>query len=168
MIVTAPTSGISPEFNDRCIFLAGGISNCPNWQKEIADRFAGSKCPRNTIIYNPRRDDFDVTNSSMEREQIHWEARALHQCSDIIFWFPKETLCPITLLEFGRYALDSHKTVFVGIEKQYSRASDLFIQAETDRKPLASQRISIGEFNSFNEFLPEASSFITNPLHKIK
>jgi hypothetical protein len=63
-------------------------------------------------LINPRRLDFDVENPDMEYEQIVWEHQNLEASDMISFWFPKETLCPITLFELGKY-LKSNKKLFI-------------------------------------------------------
>lgn len=86
----------SPEelapFVEVSIFLAGGISNCPDWQGEVAEELAQNT---NAVIYNPRRDDFDMTAyADISRAQIKWEYHALRYSQVNLFWFPCETLCP--------------------------------------------------------------------------
>lgn len=107
----------------RSLFLGGGISDCPNWQAEIIPRFANT----NVILMNPRRDNFDITNQYMSVEQIHWEHEHLNTASAILFWFPAETLCPITLFELGKYATLG-KRIFVGCHPDYARALDVRVQ----------------------------------------
>jgi Nucleoside 2-deoxyribosyltransferase like len=70
--------------NDLSLFLAGGITGCPDWQKEILNLLQDTPL----VIINPRRADFDVNNPSMEQEQIHWEHRHLERAKMISFWFP--------------------------------------------------------------------------------
>lgn len=110
-------------WNSQTLFLAWWISNCPDWQKEFIQYFKQTSL---TII-NPRRYDFDVADTSMEEEQIKWEHEHLEKSDIISFWFPKETLCPITLYELGKYA-KSQKDIFVWVEDNYSRKRDVEIQ----------------------------------------
>mgnify|MGYP000952698472 CR=1 FL=1 len=58
----------------KTIFLAGGITGCPEWQTQFINHF-NSTATRNTILIDPRRKDFDVKNDEMESEQIEWEHR---------------------------------------------------------------------------------------------
>jgi len=53
------------------------------------------------LVINPRRNAFDLTDPSVSVDQIKWEHRALQEADLVSFWFPHETLCPITLLELG-------------------------------------------------------------------
>ena len=102
------------------IFLAGGITGCPNWQKELIDLLY----LKDATLINPRRDNFEwVPDSDEARKQIEWEHTYLN-CSDFIsFWFPKETVCPITLYELGRWV--GRKNILVGIHPKYSRKFDI-------------------------------------------
>lgn len=110
-------------WDKNTLFLAGGITGCPDWQSEIRVILENT----DLTLINPRRKDFDVSNKDMEREQIHWEHRELEDSDMISFWFPKETLCPITLFELGKY-IKSEKKVFLGIHPDYKRKRDLEIQ----------------------------------------
>lgn len=111
------------------IFLAGGISNCPNWQ-EIA--IAELKGLVHGLVINPRRDDFDTTNPAESMFQIHWEHKALEMSDILMFWFPHDTLCPITLFELGKY-LGSDKKIIIGADPEYARLTDVQIQSSIMR-----------------------------------
>lgn len=131
MEIKAPSHHPETPFT-RSLFLAGGITGCPEWQREVVERL-------DTIdkltIYNPRREDFDVTDPKASEAQIAWEFRHLEKCGLISFWFPKETLCPITLYELGAVSekikiLREHSPylaprVFVGVEPGYKRDFDV-------------------------------------------
>lgn len=107
------------------LFLAGGITNCPDWQ-EYATQFLQG--PENLALVNPRRDDFDVTDPSMSARQIEWEHNHLSKVRAVLFWFPAETLCPITLYELGRCGADWTKKLFVGTDPNYQRRFDVIHQ----------------------------------------
>lgn len=102
------------------IFLAGSITGAVNWQE-----IAVAKLKDHFDLFNPRRKDFDVTNPEMEEQQIKWEYDHLNAARQVIFWFSKETLAPITLFELGNYA---HKTSYIGIDLEYKRKRDVEIQ----------------------------------------
>lgn len=113
------------------LFMAGGISNCPDWQVEIADKLDNEEL----IVFNPRRDDFDILDPAMEKEQIQWEHRYLREANAVLFWFPSETLCPITLFELGvtleRVNLmwtDIPQRIFIGTDPKYKRRRNVEIQ----------------------------------------
>ena len=118
--------------NRVSLFLAGGISNCSDWQAIIADKLK----PLDLIVFNPRRKNFDAKNKDIEREQIEWEHRHLMISSIVSFWFCKDTLCPITLFELGKMSALVHtdggqlpfKPIIVGMDPDYKRRIDLEIQ----------------------------------------
>lgn len=115
-------------FYNSSVFVAGGISNCPDWQSEMVSSLDVQKFD----VVNPRRvGGFDTTGASA-REQITWEHTALSKVDAVLFWFPKETLCPITLFELGvmmeRVKRNPTITVIVGWHPEYQRAFDLEVQ----------------------------------------
>jgi Nucleoside 2-deoxyribosyltransferase like len=127
MIYKSPTP-LPRTFTNTSVFLAGGISNCPDWQKEVQDMINSDTFD----VINPRREiGFDKTGQIAE-EQITWEHRALSIADDYIFWFPKETLCPITLFELGkileRTMNGSDKVILIGWHEEYQRGFDLSVQ----------------------------------------
>jgi hypothetical protein len=114
--------------NEKSLFLAGGITNCPNWQLQFIELLGDA----NLVILNPRRKNFSADNSDIEEEQIKWEYEHLKKASAVLFWFPKETLCPITLYELGKQSADK-KPVFIGIHPDYKRKRDVEIQTRLAR-----------------------------------
>lgn len=85
------------------------------------------------IIYNPRRTNWD--KSTDIREQVKWEHHYLTTCDYVLFWFPQETLCPITLFELGS-KIDQDRydpgiqCVMVGCHPRYKRREDIIVQIE--------------------------------------
>ena len=119
------------KVNGKIIFLAGGISKCPNWQEDLKLMLFESRLPK-LVIFNPRRShDFDFEKES--EFQIKWEFDHLKRSDAVSFWFPKESVCPITLLELGTCLKSPNKTVFVGCHPEYSRKKDLYIQSSLYR-----------------------------------
>ncbi|MEY4531003.1 MAG: hypothetical protein RLZZ156_1724 [Deinococcota bacterium] len=118
----------NPQPLEKSLFLAGGISNCPDWQSELTTMLENT----DWLIINPRRADFDITNPNMTEEQILWEHRHLRLASAIAFWFPPETLCPITLYELGTWSASS-KPLFIGVDPKYQRRLDVQIQTRLVR-----------------------------------
>ncbi len=112
-----------PQEWEISIFLAGGISGCWDWQSELVNKLESL----NIIVYNPRRQNFDLSNKNMSLEQIRWEHKYLKISDSISFWFPHETVCPITLLEYGKW-MASDKKIFLGVHEKYSRKFDLEVQ----------------------------------------
>lgn len=126
-VITSPTplGSQSPV----SIFLAGGISNCPDWQSPVATRLAAET---NAIIYNPRRVDFDMSAyEDVSRQQIIWEYYALRMSTVNFFWFPDETLCPIMLLEYGS-AMERLQpgAIMCGTHPNYLRRFDVMEQTK--------------------------------------
>ncbi|MDF1664849.1 MAG: nucleoside 2-deoxyribosyltransferase domain-containing protein [Planctomycetota bacterium] len=122
------------NYDAPSVFLAGGISNCPRWHDIILTRLREQSLESDAswTILNPRRDAFPANESQAAREQIEWEFEALKNADLIQFWFPKETLCPITLFELGRW-IASEKAVIVGTDPYYQRRFDVEVQCELAR-----------------------------------
>ncbi len=119
---------LKPQFKKR-IFLAGGITGCPNWQQQAVTQLRDLP----VCIYNPRRKDFpeDLNDSADTRAQIEWEFATLTMSDIILFWFPKESICPIALYELGRWnAASMGKTILIGAHPEYVRRRDVCIQIE--------------------------------------
>jgi hypothetical protein len=108
------------------LFLAGGITGCPDWQAEIVDRLSDIE---DLTILNPRRADFPIDDPSAAEAQITWEFRHLRQATLILFWFPKESICPIALYELGAWTVKpGFRQLLVGVDPEYSRRQDVVIQ----------------------------------------
>ena len=112
----------------RALFLAGGISNCPNWQLELVELLTDSSL----VLLNPRRENFPMNDPQAAEGQIHWEHDHLQLAWGISFWFPCETLCPITLYELGSWSRTT-KPLFIGLHPQYARRLDVEIQTKLAR-----------------------------------
>lgn len=126
-----------PSSTSRSVFLGGGISNCPDWQTELVELLEKrGRCP-GLVLFNPRRSSFDVADTKASEFQIAWEHRHLALASAATFWFPCETLCPITLYELGYWsAHPSRKPLFVGTHSKYARALDVRVQTALARPEL--------------------------------
>lgn len=126
--MTAPTVITCPDRTavpGPSIFLAGGISGCPDWQTEAAQRLSSG-----VTVFNPRRDNFPITDPAAAPEQVDWEYDHLLMADVVLFWFPESVVAqPIALLEFGVWALRSTKPVAVGADPRYPRAFDVRHQA---------------------------------------
>jgi len=53
----------------KSVFFAGGISNCPDWQKGLVDTLKDYEI----TVYNPRRNNFPIDDDSESEAQIIWE-----------------------------------------------------------------------------------------------
>lgn len=117
------------EKNDETsVFLAGGITNCPDWQQEML------KLLENTsyVILNPRRRIFPKDDPNAAAHQINWEYEHFRKADIILFWFPKETINPIVLYELGAWSMTSKK-IIVGVHPEYVRRVDVEIQTKLAR-----------------------------------
>ncbi|EFC47958.1 predicted protein [Naegleria gruberi] len=117
------------------LFLAGGISGCGNWHLDMIESLK-KKCLKNDHVrekccvklYNPRRENFDVSDKSQSDVQIRWEHSYLHTVEAVSFWFCSETLCPITLYELGKISMMPSVKLFVGVHPDYLRRMDVETQ----------------------------------------
>lgn len=140
---------IAYEFDGPIVFLAGGISGCENWQDYIINKLQIQDKEQNYLLINPRRQGDLAPNGEMAEAQIIWEAEAMTLVDTMAFWFPKETLCPITLFEYG-LSIGRKQDIILGVHLEYQRRFDLEIQTQHYRpriKPVYSlddfaQRIS--------------------------
>jgi len=110
-----------PNRTDVSLFIAGGISNCPWWQKDLVALLEDT----NLVLLNPRRSEYNMANLNLEEDQIKWEHEHLKKATAYVFWFPRETVCPITLFELGAVTTPGGKRVFVGTHPDYSRKRDI-------------------------------------------
>ena len=113
---------------ERSLFLAGGITGCINWQADLADLLKDEEI----VLLNPRRINFPIDDQNAAPEQIEWEYTHLQKADAVSFWFPKETVCPITLYELG-VQIAKDKPLFMGIDPEYSRRLDVEIQTRLER-----------------------------------
>jgi hypothetical protein len=142
---------------DVSVFIAGGITNCPDWQSEFIDFCKTSRLGENVVLLNPRRANFDTSVTSDTVTQIEWEYDALERADIVVVWFPWETVCPITLFEVGReWTRREPDEVIVGCHVDYSKKLDLIVQGRFDF-----HRVSIG----FECFLKRAIDKIRKESH---
>lgn len=129
--IQAPNDWYMPDRYHFGVFLAGGISSCPNWQQDAVQQLTACGNDRMAII-NPRRNEFDLSDPKAATRQIEWEFYHLNCSAVIMFWFPCETLCPITLFEYGKWFLSS-KYVLVGCHPSYQRRWDIIVQTKLEK-----------------------------------
>lgn len=110
------------------LFLAGGISGCPDWQSDVVSLLRHEP----VTILNPRRTDFPIHDPSAASQQIMWEHQHLRMAEAILFWFPRETLVPIGLYELGAWSM-TKKPLFIGVHPQYPRRQDVELQTKLAR-----------------------------------
>jgi len=130
IVIESPNEVYSLENSEnKKIFLAGGISNCPDWQMELIGRLKGIPA----TLYNPRRANFPMDDPNAAEEQITWEYEKLKAADIIVFWFSRGSLNPIVLYELGRWGNSSDKPIVIGIDPEYERTQDVEIQTVLSR-----------------------------------
>ena len=116
-----------PSYDNKSLFLAGGITGCPDWQAEMVEKLSDT----DLTLLNPRRKDFPVDDPNAAKEQITWEWHHLDKAKAISFWFAKETVQPIVLFELGKW-ITQMKMLFIGIHPDYPRRQDVEIQTRLE------------------------------------
>lgn len=104
----------------KTLFLAGGITNCPDWQADLVELLEDT----DLTVFNPRRKHFPIDDPNAAHDQIKWEFDHLRKAASISFWFPKESICPIALYELGAWSM-TEKPLFVGCHPEYQRRLDI-------------------------------------------
>lgn len=112
------------------VFLAGGITNCPDWQSVLVDMLSDA----DITIFNPRRKHFNMHPFETTR-QINWEYQKLREAKLVSFWFSRGSLNPIVLFELGA-ALERDVPIVIGIDEGYERSQDVIVQTLLRRPEL--------------------------------
>ena len=133
-VVEAPNE-VELSDNKINIFLAGGITNCPNWQSELISllKYRIQDNNDDLVLYNPRRENFPIDIKDESLRQITWEHKYLSECDQIVFWFSRGSLNPIVLYELGRWGNSTDTKIYIGIDKGYERSADVIIQTALSR-----------------------------------
>lgn len=144
-LITAPNESLYdlPDYPEEKlrIFLAGGITGCRDWQKECVewlDEILYNDNERNVLVYNPRRDIWDMNNPSATYQQIKWEFRNLEKMDIFSMYFctSDTSVGPMCFYELGRYICRMQmrfpnswqKRIIISTDKGYSRADDVCYQ----------------------------------------
>lgn len=133
-VLTAPDQQNRSVSGAR-IFLSGGITDCYNWQQDVIDHLKYFQefypAVANSIVYNPRRDDFGELSEDNIFEQIKWEHNYLEKCTVLaVFFDSSKSVQPITLYELGKYA--DKKDHVITISDGYKRQNDVLFQTALD------------------------------------
>jgi hypothetical protein len=129
-LIQCPDIHSHTEDWSKTIFLGGSITGAEPWQDKMVEMLWRT----NLKIINPRRNEFDVSNKRLTKEQILWEFGHLRNSSAYIFWFSWETVAPITLYELGvrigqaacwQDIYGVYKPIFVGVHPDYPRRLDI-------------------------------------------
>lgn len=116
------------------LFLAGGITGCPDWQADARQLLAGA----DIAVANPRRAALPIDDPGAAEEQIRWEFAHLRRADVVLFWFAAgPSIQPIALYELGAHAANPAKRIVVGADPGYLRRPDVVIQVGLVRPELA-------------------------------
>lgn len=139
-VITAPEIISDIEDDDIVIFLAGGITNCQDWRKSVISNL--NKVYKNddrVVIFNPRREVFNVFNEAETFKQIKWEFDAINECDIFgMFFCDSKSIQPICMYELGKqlsyckYTFGKNENIIhtlIGVEEEYSRKEDVIIQS---------------------------------------
>ncbi|MFI1201677.1 nucleoside 2-deoxyribosyltransferase domain-containing protein [Streptomyces sp. NPDC020883] len=128
--VEAPEEFTGPGL---CLFLAGGISDCPDWQKTTA----AALNDLDVTLFNPRRSTFPLHDPNAEAAQVGWEYQHLHRADLAMFWFPDSSTShqPIALYELGMAVAEGADLV-VGTDTGYVRRTNVVAQLSHARPGL--------------------------------
>ena len=142
-VITAPELVLF-EYTKISVFLAGGITNCRNWQREVIEylRQYDINNSLNLRVFNPRRDNFDITKDDPEK-QIRWEYATINYRADIfsMYFCNSESDQPICMYELGMHlgklsekirgdVWDHGLRTIISVEDGYKRANDVLIQTD--------------------------------------
>lgn len=139
-VITAP-GYYEPYDKDISVFLAGGITNCHDWQKNVIDTMKNDYSVINDslVLFNPRRDNFPIHDKSAARQQIAWEFDMIEKCNIFSMYFSSgDSDQPICMYELGRNILrmqmrfptDWQDRIIITVEGGYRRKQDVLIQTE--------------------------------------
>ena len=131
-VITAPKIDVPYHTS---VFLAGGISKCPNWQNEVIQNLVNE--PIDATIFNPRCENFDIEDPTATEKQIEWEFRNLERMDIFSMYFcAGESDQPICMYELGRnivrmqnrFPSDWLDRIVISVEKGYKREKDVIEQ----------------------------------------
>jgi hypothetical protein len=123
-VVTAPAQW---DARGRGLFLAGGITGCPDWQAQVI----AALHDQDVTLLNPRRPHFPIGDPTAAEEQIRWEYDHFRLADAALFWFPAESICAIALFELGAWLAGGHlrgARLFLATHPDYPRRQDVLIQ----------------------------------------
>lgn len=138
-VITAPEY-YEPFDKYISVFLAGGITNCKNWQKQTIDKLErdyGGEYLDSLVLFNPRQDNFPIHDRLAAYRQISWEFDMIEKCNIFSMYFSSgESDQPICMYELGRNILrmqtrfpaDWQDRIIISVEDGYKRKQDVIIQ----------------------------------------
>lgn len=117
------------------VFLAGGITNCKEWQKAVIEELKFE----DISIFNPRQEHFNISDKNVSYKQISWEFEHLEKMDIFSMYFcNNDSDQPICMYELGRnivrlqnrFPNDWEKRIVISVEDGYRRVADVLIQTE--------------------------------------
>ena len=161
------------------IFLAGGITNCSNWQKTLIDIFSSTLKEKeyllNILFINPRRkNSISFKNEEEIIKQIKWEFKYLNKCDLFTMFFDDTKLSdqPICFYELGKY-LNQFQNIYknnyeehiiISYKKGFKRSLDLKIQIDL----ATNSKIKPIEIEDIDEYSKIIMNKIENIFNKTK
>lgn len=139
-VITAPEKVVLND-GEISVFLAGGITDCYNWQQDIINYIESKNFAEkeNLVLLNPRRENFPIHDPSASMEQITWEFNALENADIFSMYFVNnKSVQPICMYELGRNIvkmqmrkpIDWKDRIIISVEDGYKREQDVQIQVE--------------------------------------
>ena len=136
-VITAPEYP-TLDYMDVTCFLAGGITNCIDWQNEVINQLKDFN--EHLVLCNPRRANFPINDPNASLEQITWEYKFLEKCEIFSMYFDgtDKSDQPICFYELGRniermkqkFSMNWDKHIIISVDMNFKRASDVIIQTK--------------------------------------
>ena len=155
-------------------FLAGGITNCKEWQDAILNKLNEFKIDNNLIVFNPRRKKFQINDPTASFDQIRWEFEYLEQCDIFSMYFdsPIESDQPICFYELGRniermkmkFPDNWDKRIIITGNYQFKRMNDVVIQTML----VTNSKIKVNVFDNFEESIEHHANAIKDAFMFLK
>lgn len=142
-IIQSPQEYLATDDEIPC-FMAGGLQKC-DWHAEFLEELQKYSCDK-LVIYNPKREFFDMTDSSVEEEQITWEFKYLNAYLKGFYIFSmyfdhSTSPQPICFYELGRYMAllqdSGWNSAVISCHPEFSRKNDVIIQTRLATKSKA-------------------------------
>jgi len=128
---------------DVFVFLAGGITNCWEWQDEVIKELQSYADTDTLVVFNPRRKNFPIHDPNASQQQITWEFEQLEQMDIFSMYFcNSDSDQPICMYELGRNLVkmqnkfpdDWEKRIIISVEDGYRRTKDVEVQTSLATK----------------------------------
>jgi len=162
---------ISPKENT--VFFGGSITGAKDWQKNLFYHIFVKNVKIGIIVFNPRRQNFNIANQSESEIQISWEHKYLNLSKTLVFYFAEETLGPITLFELGG-ALERNlhiggtpQNILVYCEPEYKRKFDVKYQIKLVQETYSNKQLGGGAYPDFVTFYEDYDKFVDGLVEKL-